>query len=137
MIIGCLKASNNGQTRWPMILKPSLSPNDLGLAKLNRPGQSLKPGSATTPSSYLSRTLRGNSRPLVVLTPRKGWKRSSLTKRDCSDRSKHAALTPQGPRGYRSPRSGQTPSLRHAAQTRQHRPTVTARYGTHRLDMAR
>jgi hypothetical protein len=47
-------------------------------------------------------------------------------RRDYSDKSGNVALTPQEPRGQRSPRSGQMPSLHHVAWTRRHRPAVTA-----------
>ena len=57
-----------------------------------------------------------------ITIPGRNGERSSAAKRASSDKNKHATLTLQGPRGQHSPRPGQTPTLRHAAQTRQYLP---------------
>ena len=59
-----------------------------------------------------------------IMTPRKDGERSSMAQYACSNKSRHAALTSQGSRGHRTPRSSQTPSLCHAAPMRQHRTTT-------------
>jgi hypothetical protein len=95
MIPGCLKTSTNRQDGWPAILKPNLSPNDRGLAKLSRPGQSQRPGSATTCPSYLSRTQSSSSWPLTIPTHMGNQERPSLPQHACSEptRTEGTAIT--------------------------------------------
>jgi hypothetical protein len=73
----------------------------------------------------------------IVLTPGRNGERSSTAKHASSDKSGHTALILKGPRGQRSPRSYQTPSLRHAARTRQHCTAETASTVTHHPNMVR
>ena len=80
-------------------------------------------GLATTLSPAL--TTRKTLDLSPVMTPGQDGERSSVAQYACSNKSKHAALTSQGPRERQSPRSSQTSSLCHAAQTRQHRPAGT------------
>jgi hypothetical protein len=61
----------------------------------------------------------------TVPTLRRNGERTSIARHARSNKDGHGNLTLQGPRGQWSPQSGQMPSLRHAAQTRQHCTMVT------------
>jgi hypothetical protein len=68
---------------------------------------------------------------------REGVGETEPTKSAYSDKSRHVTLTPQGPRGQRSPRSGQTPSLHYVVETRQHYQAVVVSTENHHPNMAR
>ena len=122
--LGCPKASISEQAARPTIQQLTKARTTEAQRKPSRAGQSLRSRSSPTSSTRLSTRHSQDARPLHVTTPKRDGGRSSAARHACSDKSKHAALTPQGPRGQQSPRLGQTPSLCHAAPTRQHRTTV-------------
>ena len=121
---GCLKAPISQQAARPATRWLTKARTTEAQQKSSGAGQAPRLGSSPTPCTRLSTQRLQDARSLPVTTPERDEGRSSAARHACSDESKHAALTPQGPRGQQSPRLGQTPSLCHAAPTRQHRTTV-------------
>jgi hypothetical protein len=97
--------------------------------KPSGPGQSLRPGSATTPPSCLGRTLCSSSRPLTVPTPGKGRERSSPPSALDSDKEQACHTDPARTEGTSVTivRSDAIPATRNADKTTP--PSNDSQYG--------
>ena len=97
--LGCLKVPISQQTARPAMQQSVRAHTTEAKQEPNRAGQTLRMGSAPTPSTHLSNTTLERPTTSPHHDPQKGRRRSSAARRACSAKSKHAALSPQGPRG--------------------------------------